>query len=664
MESRSRAEASPLRRLPVGAEVVTGRGVHFRVWAPRRRVVEVVLEVPDGEVPDGANHATAARPATPDASTKGERSAARRRTYRLDAERGGYFSALVEEATAGTLYRFRVDEGERLLPDPASRYQPTGPHGASQVIDPRSYRWRDAAWRGSALAGQIIYELHIGTFTPEGTWGAAAERLPLLAEVGISLIELLPVADFPGRFGWGYDGVNLFAPTRLYGTPDAMRDFIDAVHAAGIGVVLDVVYNHLGPDGNYLGEFAREYFSDRYTTDWGDALNFDGPGCAAVREYCAANVRYWIEELHVDGFRFDATQNIYDASRPHILTELARTAREAAGRRGVLLLGENEPQQTRIVRPAAHGGHGFDAVWNDDFHHSAVVALTGRKEAYYTDHLGAAQEFVSAAKRGFLYQGQYYGWQQQRRGSPALDLAPAVFVHFLENHDQIANSERGARLHSQSSPGAYRALTALLLLGPQTPMLFQGQEWGSNRPFLYFADQRPELAKSVRRGRAEFLAQFRSIGLSEVRSLLPDPCDIETFRRCTLDWAERTANAEVCALHRDLCRLRRRDPVFAAQRQGGVDGAVLSPEAFVLRYFGEGGDDRLLVINLGRDMRLLPAPEPLLAPPAERRWRTLWSSEDARYGGRGTAPLEAEDGWRLPGQCAVALEPVPLDPTT
>jgi maltooligosyltrehalose trehalohydrolase len=499
--------------------------------------------------------------------------------------------------------------------------------------------------------------MHIGTFTPEGSWASASRELPELHAAGITLIELMPVADFAGRFGWGYDGVNLFAPTRLYGRPDDFRRFVDHAHACGIGVILDVVYNHLGPDGNYLKQFSASYFSDRYTTDWGEAINYDGENSTPVREFFIANAGYWIEEFHLDGLRLDATQNIYDQSAHHVLAAIASRAREAAHPRSIVLVAENEPQDVHLVRPLNRGGYGLDALWNDDFHHSATVALTGRNEAYYTDYLGSPQEFISAIKWGYLYQGQRYKWQKQRRGTPTLDLQPATFINFIQNHDQVANSAGGLRCHELTSPGKYRAITALMLLAPGTPMLFQGQEFASSSPFLYFADHKGELAKLAGRGRAEFLAQFRSIATPEMQERLPDPADPETFKKSQLDFSQREDHATIYALHRDLLKLRREDPAFRAQRSRGLDGAVLGSEAFVLRFFAEDGADRLLVVNFGPDLHLDPAPEPLLAPPEGCLWKTLWSSEDPRYGGSGTPELDSEENWRIPGQAAVALLP-------
>ncbi len=570
----------------------------------------------------------------------------------LEAEPGGYFSGLVAGAGAGSCYRFQVDDDEKIYPDPVSRYQPDGPHGCSQVVDAAAYRWRDKAWRGASLEGQIMYEMHVGTFTPEGTWQAARAQLKELAALGITCIEMMPVCDFAGTFGWGYDGVSMFAPTRLYGEPDDLRDFIDEAHANGIAVILDVVYNHLGPDGNYLKTFAADYFSNKYENEWGEAINFDGPNSGPVREFFVTNAAYWIEEYHFDGLRLDATQQIFDESEEYIVKTVSRRVREAAQGRQTIIVAENEPQHTILVRE-----YGVDGLWNDDFHHSATAALTNRNEAYYTDYLGKAQEFISAAKYGYLYQGQRYKWQKNRRGTPALDLTPSAFVTFIQNHDQVANSGRGERLNQVSSPAAMRAMSALLLLMPGTPMLFQGQEFASSAPFLYFADHNPKLNRMVRRGRRKFLAQFPSLAQPEVEKYLADPGDGQTFARCKLDFSERQKHREVYDLHRDLIRLRREDPVFRAPRKSSYDGAVLAERAFVLRYFGGAEGDRLLVVNFGFELRLDPAPEPLLAPMQGTEWSVLWSSEDPLYGGYGTYKLDSEENWRLPGCAAVALKP-------
>jgi len=501
----------------------------------------------------------------------------------------------------------------------------------------------------------VIYEMHVGCFTAAGTFRAAAAQLPELKRIGITALEIMPIAEFPGSFGWGYDGVNIFAPTHLYGHPDDVRAFINTAHQLGLMVILDVVYNHFGPDGNYLNHFAAGYFNRQKKTDWGEAINFDGKDARPVRDFYIANARYWIEEFHFDGLRFDATQQIFDASPVHILAEIAQAVRASAGPRQVYLVGENEPQQVKYLRPAAEGGCDLDALWNDDYHHSALVAASGRSQAYYSNHRGTPQEFVSALKHGFLYQGQWYHWQAQRRGRPAWDLSPQRFVVFLENHDQLANSLRGERFHQMTSPGHFRALTAVTLLAPQTPLLFQGQEFSASAPFLYFADHEPGLRAIVSRGRREFLEQFPSVAARECHGVLAEPGERSTFDRCKLNFAERHTNGASYRLHQDLLAIRRTDPtIFSPHR---VDGAVLGSDAFVLRYFGAHGDDRLLLVNLGQDVLLSPAPEPLLAPPEDRGWHVKWSSEAPDYGGYGTPPLENSLGWSLPAHSAVLLEP-------
>lgn len=596
------------------------------MWAPDHKQVDVVIQ---GEPP---------------------------KFFEMKTEENGYWAAYVPEAHAGSLYKYRLD-GDPWYPDPASRFQPDGPHNFSQVIDPAQFRWRDANWQGVSLENAIVYEMHVGTFTAEGTWQAALRELACLADLGITVLEVMPVNEFPGKFGWGYDGVHPFAPTRLYGAPDDFRRFVDEAHALGMAVILDVVYNHLGPDGNYLSSFSPHYFTTKHKTDWGKAINFYAEHSGPVREFFIGNAGYWIEEFHLDGLRLDATQNIYDESEKHILAAITREVRKKAGKRSTLLIGENEPQDTKLIRPLEQGGYGLDALWNDDFHHAAMVRLTGHNEAYYTDYLGAPQEFISAAKYGYLYQGQWYKWQQLRRGTPARHCNPSAFVNFIQNHDQVANSARGWRAQRLTSPGLCRAMTALMILMPGTPMLFMGQEFAASTPFLFFADHNPEIAKLVQEGRRRFLAQFRSLALPEMWDYFADPCDPSTFGRSKLDHAEREKNHEVVQLYKDLLKLRRQEAVFCKARPHGVDGAVLSPDAFVLRYFGERdpSEDRLLVVNFGRDLHLSPAPEPLLAPPDQMEWDVLWSTESPRYGGA-TPPLDTVENWKIPGHAAVVLK--------
>jgi maltooligosyltrehalose trehalohydrolase len=618
------------RRLPIGAEPLSTDSTHLRIWAPAASGLTIV---------------------------SGDREVAR---LEPETENPDYFSGIAPLGP-GERYAFRIDGRDGRYPDPASRFQPEGPHGPSEIVDPSAFEWTDQEWPGVVLQNQIIYELHVGTFTADGSWRAASHELTHLADLGISVIEVMPVAEFEGRFGWGYDGVDLFAPSHLYGPPDELRRFIDRAHAFGIGVILDVVYNHLGPSGNYLKVFAPGYFSTRYKNEWGEAINFDDDA-DAVREFFIANAGYWIDEFHFDGLRLDATQQIFDASSENVMTALAARVRERAGARSTILVAENEHQDARLVRSASAGGYGLDALWNDDFHHSAMVALTGRREAYYSDTRGEPQELISAAKYGYLYQGQHYEWQKDRRGTPALDLDPARFVTFLQNHDQIANSARGLRGHQLTSPGRWRAATAMLLLMPGTPMLFQGQEFSASSPFLYFADFSDELNAAVRKGRVEFLAQFPSLAGYLAEASTDDPASAATFERCKLNFGERATHAAEYALHRDLIALRRQRAAFRAQKRGGVDGAVLGPRAFVLRFFTDDyADDRLLIVNLGPDLRQDSFAEPLIAPPAGKEWVVEWSSEDPRYGGGGVARLSSKGRWCLPGECALVL--APGDPT-
>lgn len=501
------------------------------------------------------------------------------------------------------------------------------------VVDPAVYAWSDANWQGVTSPRQVLYEMHIGTFTREGTYQAAAKELKALAELGVTVIELMPVGEFDGEAGWGYDVVALFAPYHHYGSPDDLRAFVDAAHAQGIAVILDVVYNHFGPSGAYHSLFSDHYFSEKHSLDWGEAINFDGPGSAAVREFFIANARYWIAEFHFDGLRLDATHFMYDTSPNHIIADIVQQARQAAGERALYMIGENESQESRATNPSQAGGYGLDAVWNDDFHHAVNVAIRGKREAYFHDYKGSAQELLSLVKWGYLYQGQYYAWQEKVRGTPVLDKPRSKFISFIQNHDQIANSGFGKRIHQVTKPGTLRAATAFLLLGPQTPLLFQGQEFGASAPFLFFADHEPELAANVEKGRFEFLSQFPSLKAPVSRPFLSHPEARETFERCKLDLSERQRHADIYLLHRELLALRKH-PVFSEPRH--IDGAVLSPSAFVVRFFAHAPDQgRLLVINLGQDLWVESIAEPLFAPPAGHAWELAWSSEHPKYGGDG-----------------------------
>jgi len=582
--------------------------------------------------------------------------------HSLALERGadGYFHALVPGLEAGARYRYRVD-GDGPYPDPCSRYQPEGPHAGSLLVDRDAHRWTDLDWQGVSMRGAVLYELHIGTFTAEGTFDAAIRQLQDLRDLGISVLEVMPVNEFPGRWNWGYDGVCLYAPFHGYGDYDAFKRFVDAAHAMGLAVILDVVYNHLGPDGNYLGYYSRDYFTDRYRNEWGEAINFDGPHSGGVREFFLQNACYWIGEFHLDGLRLDATQSIHDASVPHVLAELSQRTRATAGARRIIIMAENEPQDVRCLLPYAQDGFELDAMWNDDFHHSARVALTGNHQGYLHDYRGRPQEFVSALRRAFLFQGQYYAWQDKGRGTPVTGQPAWAFVNFTQNHDQVANTLDGIRVQALTSPGRHRAMTALLLLAPQTPLLFMGQEFGASSPFPFFADHGSELRAQIWAGRREFVSQF--LNFAHATEQVPDPGSEDTFVSAKLNWQERSRHASMLALHVDLLRLRREDPTFALQDWGRLDGAVLADKAFLLRWFDPADGDRLLLVNLGDAVELAPAPEPLLAAPARMRWELAWSSDDPRYDGMGVVEPVSAKGWALSGESAVLLRAVPaIDP--
>ena len=581
----------------IGAELADG-GMKIKVWAPTHDRVTLVV---------------------------GGRE--------IDLTRAGeYHEGFAPDVRAGARYQFRV--GDQLLPDPVSRYQPEGPTGPSEVVDPRAFAWSDAGWRGIPANQHVLYELHVGTFTPEGTYAAAAAQLPFLAEVGITTIELMPLHECAGRYNWGYDGVLLFAPSHNYGTPDELRSFVDRAHACGIAVIIDVVYNHFGPSGNYMFTWSPKYKHTRQT-DWGEALAFEHAG---TRELIVENAAYWIREFHMDGLRLDATQAIQDSSPEHIVAELVRAAR-AATDRTIFIVGENEPQDVAVL------DMGLDAMWNDDFHHTARVALTGVIEGYLHDYRGTPQELCSAVERGFLYQGQMYAWQRNPRGTPARGRARTSFVHFIENHDQVANAGFGERLAELAAPASIRAMTALLLLSPELPMLFQGQETGSRQRWQFFVDHEESLEEPIRTGRAKFSTQFPSLATPEGQAGLADPCDEATYRRCILDPRDRNLNNPIVALHRDLLRLRK-------QVSREVDTAVLGPEQFVLRL----GEDHLLLVNLGATFAHPVVPEPLVAPP-HGGWKLAWSSEDPKYGGHGTPPVFTRERMSLPARSAVLLVP-------
>lgn len=617
---------SHARKYPIGSEIIGKVGVDFRVWAPDHDKVDLVIE----DTPSNLLF------------------------YPMRKDKNGFFSIAVKEAKEGTLYFFRLSDSDNWLPDPASRFQPHGTRGPSCVMSTH-YPWKDSNWLGIEAHGQVAYEMHIGTFTEKGTFAAAMLELPRLAKLGITLIELLPINNFPGHFGWGYDGVNLFAPVHLYGTPKDVKAFVDKAHHLGIGVVLDVVYNHLGPEDNTMIQFAKEYLSEKFSTDWGQAINFDS---IFSREFFLVNAQYWIEEFHFDGLRVDATPWFFCSTEVHILAELTQVIKKAGGQRKTIAIGENEPQNATLIKPYEQGGYGFDLIWNDDFHHAACVRLTGKREAYYTDYLGSPQEFISALKYGFLYQGQYYAWQKKNRGSFYLDAPRHTFMIFLENHDQVANTGNGVRLHKRADAGNYRAMVALTLLSPNTPLIFQGQEFNSNQPFHYFSDHSFNLSHLIHKGRRRELAQFPRLGTNEARKLIPEPDNPLTFTQSKLNGDDLKNNTQMYTLFQDLIAIRQKDPVFSKMHSIKIDGAVLGSDSFLIRYFGEEHGDRILLINFGPDHYFSPAPEPLLAPGVDLEFESLWSSESPNYGGEGTPPFNIPS-WKILGHSAMVLKTKP-----
>jgi len=543
----------------------------------------------------------------------------------------GYFAGQLPGVGPGDRYMYRVDGGDPR-PDPASRAQPEGVHGPSEVLDPAAFSWHDADWRGRPLEQLVIYELHVGTATPEGSFESLIERLDALAALGATAIELMPVADFPGERGWGYDGVNLFAPAQTYGGADGLRRLVDAAHARGLAVLLDVVYNHFGPDGNYLREFSPYYFTDRHKTPWGDAINVDGPGARPVRDFFISNALHWAYEYHLDGLRLDATHAILDDSPTHLLAELAATVRASLGpERHFVLIAEDERNEPGLAR-RGEGGWGLDGVWADDFHHQVHVALTGEQDGYYANYSGSSADLAATLRQGWFYQGQATPHAGQPRGAPADDLALPQFVYCIQNHDQVGNRALGERLSQSVGLDVYRAASALLLLLPQTPLLWMGQEWAATTPFLFFTDHGAELGRLVTEGRRQEFAHFSTFSGATV----PDPQAEASFLASKLRWEERVQapHAGVLRLYTQLLALRREHPALCATGRDALAVEAVGERALLLRRGTPGDQPLLAAINLGGPVRLR-------LPHAGRQ--TLLDSEDARYGGRGAAQFEGEE---------------------
>jgi malto-oligosyltrehalose trehalohydrolase len=577
--AESRAKSHRMHHMPFGAEL---RGGHarFRIWAPAQPAMKLVLE---GRSPIPMHSAAP-----------------------------GWYESIVE-TPAGSSYQFELSDGT-LVPDPASRYQPRDVEGPSELIDAQAYRWSSPAWRGRDWGDAVLYELHVGTFTPGGTFRAAIEKLDDLASSGITALELMPIADFPGTRNWGYDGVLPFAPDAAYGRPEDFKAFIDAAHARGLMVLLDVVYNHFGPVGNRLSAYAPQFFTDRHKTPWGDAINYDGPNSGPVREFFIQNALYWIEEYCLDGLRLDAVHAIKDSSPKHVVTELAERVRKFAAAEGreVHLVLENEANCARFLERTAQGPRWCTAQWNDDVHHCLHVAATGETTGYYEDYSDPRGMLGRGLTEGFVYQGEPSVHQGGRtRGEPSRHLPPAAFVDFIQNHDQVGNRAFGERLSRLASPQALRAVAAIYLLCPATPMLFMGEEWGSVRPFTYFCDL-PQLADAIREGRRKEFARFPEFASPRARAAIPDPNDRGTFEMARLEWSERDEprHAQHLQWYRSVLALRRAtlQPVF---RTGSMSAGftLLDAAGLHVRWRFKDGAELCLLVNLGSELTV-QAPRP------------------------------------------------------
>lgn len=585
---------------------VTPEGVRFAVWAPDKGQVEVRIEGVDGGEPSFL-------PMTQDAE--------------------GVWHVAGVGIGPGTRYRFRIDGGE-AFPDPCSRFQPEGVHGPSEVVDPAAFAWTDDGWPGLDREGLVIYELHVGTYTPEGTFRSLIPELAELKRLGVTAVELMPVAQCPGDRNWGYDGVDLFAPSNAYGTPDDLRALVAAAHAIGLGVILDVVYNHLGPEGAYLRAFSDQYFSEKHRTAWGDGLNWDGDGSEFVRQFAIDNAAHWIAEYHADGLRLDATHALIDRSGQHIVAELAATAREVAARdgRSIVIVAEEGQHEISRTRPVSADGDGLDAIWADDFHHEMRVALTNAHENYYAWYEGTTAGLERAINQGLEL------FDRHVKASPIKDSDPAsAFVFCIQNHDQVGNRPFGDRLHHEINGDRYAVASTILLTAPETPLLFMGQEFAASTPFLYFTDHPEELGKLVTQGRREEFSGFRAFHDPALRETIPDPQADSTFLASKLDLTERALHGGVYELYRELLALRKGDEVFRHNERSHTRATALTAQMVGIHRWW-GNEHRLVLANLGPAVSLPVFTNPALAAVRARPWHRLFSTAETRFGGSGRHP--------------------------
>jgi malto-oligosyltrehalose trehalohydrolase len=595
MPARSTDTTRRAHRMPFGAQILANGAVRFRVWAPGHAAIALELEGGSAPLP-------------------------------MAREAAGWHGLVTDAARAGSRYRFVLPDGLRVA-DPASRYQPADVHGPSEVIDPASYPWRDGGWRGRPWHEAVLYELHIGTFTPAGTFRSTIERLDHLVALGVTALQIMPVADFPGRRNWGYDGVLPFAPDAAYGRPEDFKALIEAAHERGVMVLLDVVYNHFGPDGNCLHALAPEFFADRHRTLWGAAIGFDGPASRPVRDFFVENALYWLAEFHLDGLRLDAVHAIRDDSAVHILDELAARVGAAFLDRRIHLVLENEGNEAHHLERTADGApRSYTAQWNDDVHHVLHVAATGEGAGYYADYRSDTAKLARALAEGFAFQGELMPYRGHPRGQPSGHLPPSAFVAFVQNHDQIGNRAFGERLSALAPCAAVRACGAVLLLLPQIPMLFMGEEWDADQPFLFLCDFGAALADAVREGRCAEFARFPAFANPATRARIPDPLAEATVAASTLRWEalDETPHSQALAWHRRILALRHAElvPRLPRIRRGGA-ARVIGDGAAAVRWRIEDGGTLALEANLS------PRAVAGFAPP---RGRVLWQ-EGAAEGG-------------------------------
>ena len=597
-----------LWRLAYGAQPLPQGEATFRLWAPRAKRVQVVLPQREGWA------------------------------VTLEPVCDGVHEATVADVAPGSDYAYRLDGGPPL-PDPVSRWQPHGVHGASRLVDADAFPWTDGDWRGLPLERLVTYELHTGTFTPQGTFAGAIERLDHLCALGVTAVELMPVAQFPGERNWGYDGAHLYAPQHGYGGPEGLKRLVDACHARGLAVILDVVYNHLGPEGNYLGQFGP-YFSTRYRTPWGDALNFDDRDCGPVRRHFIDNALYWLTEYHVDGLRLDAIHGIYDFGARHVLAELGEAFHEQARRLGRLawLIAESDLNDTRVIDPPELGGWGLDAQWSDDFHHAQHALLTGSRHGYFVD-FGRMEDLCKALERGFVYDGRYSRYRRRRHGNSAAARPGRHFAVAIQNHDQVANASLGKRLGTLVEPGAEKLAAMLLLCAPNLPLLFMGQEWGARTPFHFFTSHGDAgLGRAVTEGRRAEMAALQS------GAPFADPQAPETFAACRLDWSERERppHAGILRLYRDLLALRRAHACLHNCDKDHTRATAHETRRWLVleRADGTSGETALLAVNYSAERSVVPLPVMASAGAhaAAPAWRRLLWSGDVAYDGPGGPP--------------------------